>query len=229
MDRKLKERITGAALLVVLGVVFIPWLLDGRVDPAHSEQSLSIPPPGSGSTDRRTIVLDANRETTVPEASTPQPRPIPVSDEPVRQEPPPVTPNIVPQPVREPATTVARVAEEPPTQAPPVDSAPPPRTETVPTPEPTRSVPKPARTVQPDPTAGWAVQVGSFASQANASKLADALVALEYKAFVSRKMLDGRVMYRVRVGPRATRDEALALAQRLKDDRQPVRVVEHPG
>ena len=71
--------------------------------------------------------------------------------------------------------------------------------------------------------------MGSFASQANANKLAKQLVDLEYKAFVSRKRLNGRVMYRVRVGPRATREEAAGLAERLKIDRQPVRVVEHPG
>jgi len=230
MERKLKERITGAALLVVAGVVFIPWVLDGRVDPARAEHGLVIPPPGGAPSGVRTIVLNTDRETTAP---TGMAAPSPATAN-VRDAAPPAT-----IPVEVPARTVtadrgASTATAAPSSA--GRAASPATSDNVsatPAPAPQTTIaataPAPARTVTPDPTAGWAVQVGSFASEANARKLATQLVALDYRAFVSRKMLNGRPMYRVRVGPRATREEAAALAERLRTDRQPVRIVEHPG
>ena len=227
MDRQLKERITGAALLVLCAVIVIPWLLDGRVAPDQFEKSISIPPPGGGSSNVRTIMLDADANASAPVTAAPQP---------VRSElidPPPIpAPVPVPQPVVQsaPPSVTAEPEQEPSPPAPQAASSEP-ATPAARKPEPVRvvSAPAPARIDRPDPTAGWAVQVGSFASQANADKLADQLVDLEYKAFVSRKRLNGRVMYRVRVGPRATREEAGELAQRLKTEGQPVSVVEHPG
>ena len=37
MNRQLKERIVGATVIVALGIIVIPWLLDG---PAQSPQSV---------------------------------------------------------------------------------------------------------------------------------------------------------------------------------------------
>ncbi|MFK8015531.1 MAG: SPOR domain-containing protein [Gammaproteobacteria bacterium] len=227
MDRKLKERITGATLLVLAAVIFIPWLLDGRVAPNELEKSIVIPPPGGGASNLRTIVLDADRDASAPVTAAPVPtrtvRETPAPAQPVAVVPVDPVPETVPE--SEPATTtVVASAVQAPREEPP-----PPQPAQVAPPVTVATAPAPARTVKPDPATGWAVQVGSFASQANANKLADQLNDLEYKSFVSRKRLNGRVMYRVRVGPRATREEALGLAERLKIDRQPVRVVEHPG
>lgn len=74
----------------------------------------------------------------------------------------------------------------------------------------------------------WAVQVGSFSSETNARRLASLLESSDYPAFVVRNVVDGRVMYRVRVGPEPDRERAEALAERLREDRQQAQLVRHP-
>lgn len=197
MEQKLKERVVGAALLVLAGVIFIPWLLDGRERQGRVEQSLELPRAPANSAQTRTIVLDASHPAAVESAAAP------------------VTPPVVANPPADNGAD-ARVAAAP---APAVAAQPP---EPVPQ---DRSPPA----VSADPAAGWAVQVGSFSSQSNAQRLAEQLEGLGYKAFVSRKVVNDRVMYRVRVGPEPSRDAAEGLALRLREDRQPASIVEHPG
>ena len=66
-----------------------------------------------------------------------------------------------------------------------------------------------------DGAEGWVVQLGSFASQENAERLAAGLRAKGYRAFVSELRGRARVLYRVRVGPEQDRARADALAARL--------------
>ncbi|MGH8260012.1 MAG: SPOR domain-containing protein [Steroidobacteraceae bacterium] len=63
---------------------------------------------------------------------------------------------------------------------------------------------------------GWIVQVGSFASRANADRLAHDLKRKGYGAFVSETSSHGRKWYRVRVGPAPDRAAAVAVAKRLR-------------
>lgn len=63
---------------------------------------------------------------------------------------------------------------------------------------------------------GWAVQVGSFGREENAREQAQRLRAEGFPAFVERASANGRAVWRVKVGPRAQRDEAL----RLRDEVQ---------
>jgi len=44
MERRLKERLTGAAVLVMLAVIFIPMILDDSVDTDTSIRATNIPP-----------------------------------------------------------------------------------------------------------------------------------------------------------------------------------------
>jgi rare lipoprotein A len=68
-------------------------------------------------------------------------------------------------------------------------------------------------TVAPRPVVqhGYVVQVGAFAQEANAKLLQDQLVQLGEKAYIDRTQL-----YRVRIGPVATRDEAIRIRSRLE-------------
>lgn len=61
---------------------------------------------------------------------------------------------------------------------------------------------------------GWAVQVGSYRREANARGQAQALRTAGFPAFVERAQAEGGTVWRVKVGPRAQRDEAL----RLRDE-----------
>jgi DedD protein len=63
---------------------------------------------------------------------------------------------------------------------------------------------------------GWAVQVGSFGREANAREQEQRLRDAGFPAFIERASVDGRNFWRVKVGPRAQRDEAM----RLRDEIQ---------
>ena len=64
MDRGLKERLVGAAVLVTLGVWLIPWLLDGPAQTSRDEsETLQLPLPADTTPLRsQTITLDSERE-----------------------------------------------------------------------------------------------------------------------------------------------------------------------
>lgn len=215
MDRKLKERVTGATLLVLIAIIFVPWVLDGDTSAPIAQTELTLPAP-------TTVVVTERSELDKPVMPRPAPprgvereriapKPITVSES---SSAPTANPGTAPVPTPKPKPQPEPVVAEPVVEKPAAQRP--------------KPAPKPAP-VATDPTSGWAVQVGSFSSQANANKLADKLVGLQYKAFVSRKSVNGRVWYRVRVGPRTTRAEAVELSKRLKRDSQAVAIVPHPG
>ena len=84
MERALKERIIGAAVLVLFVVLVVPIFLDGPPDDTEmvSERVLL---PGQEEQKTQTVVLDRDRTEPVPGTSveaTPQPRPdTPPADE----------------------------------------------------------------------------------------------------------------------------------------------------
>lgn len=76
---------------------------------------------------------------------------------------------------------------------------------------------------------GYAVQVGSFASQDNAENLTGRLTDQGFDAFSFEDSAGGRRIWRVRVGPEADRDAAEVLLARLSDEaRVEGMVVSHP-
>ncbi len=68
MDRGLKERLVGAAVLVALGVWLIPWVLDGSDRSIQTESdALMLPAPSDSPPLRsQTITLDNDREPPTP-------------------------------------------------------------------------------------------------------------------------------------------------------------------
>ena len=90
MDRGLKERLVGAAVLVTLGVWLIPWLLDGPVQTSRDEsETLQLPLPADTTPLRsKTITLDSEREPPKLAVGRSEPDPEPtletVTQEPVR-------------------------------------------------------------------------------------------------------------------------------------------------
>lgn len=61
-----------------------------------------------------------------------------------------------------------------------------------------------------EPQGGWFVQIGSFGSQGNARNVLQKLYGLGMPAVIQTVPVDGKLWYRVRVGP--YRDEAAAMA-----------------
>ncbi len=267
MERATQERLVGATLLIVAGVILIPWLLDGSMtESGVSEQELVLPGGNDSGNETRRITLDVPAQ----EAASATPGPREIDSRSVRDVDQPAAAMNLPTPeTRETSTSIppARFAkpmteqqtppaaavdespdnanEEPPQAAPasaaantPAD---PQEAQSAPevvarAPEPSTAAPAssppvsaPVEAVPATATANaWAVQVGSFASQENAERLAERLRGKSYKAFVMRNVVDGRVRFRVRVGPVAQRSEADLLATALQEDRQPARVLSHP-
>ncbi len=103
-----------------------------------------------------------------------------------------------------------------------------------PSPTPAGSAERPAGTqsqasaasrAAPAPSGDWAVQVGSFGDEGNAERLAQRVAALGHSPRITTYRAGGRVMYRVRIGPHATREAAEAAASALAARGFPAQVV----
>ncbi len=111
MDRALKERIIGAAVLVVFVVLVVPVFLDG---PPQSGEIVSerVPLPGQAAEEEtRTVVLERDRE-------EPVPVPAPVTQPETRQQPARSQPEPEPEPRSEPEPAPEPAPEKPATQQP---------------------------------------------------------------------------------------------------------------
>ncbi len=88
-----------------------------------------------------------------------------------------------------------------------------------------------AAPITPDSQAlAWAVQVGSFDKEANAASLRDGLRAKGFSAYLEKVKVEGRMHYRVRVGPELKREQAEQLRDRLEEKAQLKGiVVRHPS
>lgn len=91
--------------------------------------------------------------------------------------------------------------------------------------EPTEAVEAPSTAVE-----AWAVQVGSFSSEKNALALRDKLRSAGFAAFVEQVTNAGQPVFRVRIGPEATRSRAESLKARVTKafDKLPALVMNHP-
>jgi len=201
MERALKERIIGAAVLVLFVVLIVPVFLDGP--PNESEVvSERVLLPGQEGQKTQTVVLDRNRTEPVPVANNAAQTPAANAEKPVQQEAP------------KPSSTPAAVEKKP--QAMPKLVTPEPATEAKTQP-------------QADSTTGmWAVQLGSFSNKENAEKLAADLRKQGYAAFLSQLATDKGRLHRVRIGPQKDRASAETMAGRLQKVGHEGQVVPHP-
>lgn len=70
------------------------------------------------------------------------------------------------------------------------------------------------------PEASWSVQVTSFQSKEDATRMAADLTRQGYAAFVVSGKVKGKTWHRVRVGTYPKKDEAMTALKRLKDAHQ---------
>ena len=124
-------------------------------------------------------------------------------------------------PVPARATTTATTAPQPARPA----ATPPAATPTA-TPAPSRPAAQPAEPAAS--SVGFAVQMGAFSRESDATSLRDRLRAAGYSAIVQPVRTDKGTLSRVRVGPVATRAEAEQLKSRLAGGFGPGMVVSHP-
>jgi DedD protein len=198
MDRQLLERMIGAGVLVVALVVIGPAILDGQRDtsitqysdvrPGHSDSGVA-----GGTTAKSDLPAPEMRTHTIVLDREPERPPVarPVSESVAAVPPPQAEPQV------EPPAAVAAAPEKQPKAAPVAKPAP---------------APPPAASPV---SSGWSVQLGSFSERPNAERLANEVETHGFRAYLEPLKQPDRTFYRVRVGPRNTRDEAAELAGRL--------------
>jgi DedD protein len=202
MDRRVKERLVGASILVVLIVLIVPELLSGPAPaPVGPRPPVSAPEPV--------------RNVTVDLATAKAPALEPAMD-------PAATPGAAAAGAE--AGTVPRTGASVPPQAAPSAAAAPPAagaqnaasSDPLESAAPAPTTPAAAAVAKPAAAHGWAVQLGSFASRANADKLAHQVKGQGFSVFVLPGGSGGAQRYRVRIGPLADRTAATQTEAKLK-------------
>lgn len=219
MDRALKERVIGAIALVAIAVLVVPVFLDGPSTEAEIvSESVTLPGQNEQSRKRQTIVLERDRDQPVPVSSrSPQATTAAeklAADDAARK------------------AAAARAEQAAAESPPPGDETPaaaPPKAETAPKTTVAKADVTPAAAAAAESATGmWAVQLGSFSSQANAERLAADLRKSGYAAFLSQLSTSSGSLHRVRVGPQKDRESAEAVAGKLGGAGHKGQVVPHP-
>ena len=252
----MKERLTGAIILVALIVLLVPELLTGPVASGSSQPiaaSAEEPPLRSYTIN---LADDAHARGLAPSGAgtaTPEPSgaaqpaqvvspsgPATITEAPApataagssanaqtptgpERQTPAERPSVAEHASTEHAAASPPAAERSGTAAP--KSAPPSTTSS----KPAARAPALAAKANPEPAAagdgtskahgtsgGWMVQLGVFASQSNADRLAQELKAKGFKVSVAELPGNGRKLFRVRAGPVADRSAASDLQAKLR-------------
>jgi cell division septation protein DedD len=189
----MKQRLIGAAVLVALAVIFLPMLVQGPApDSGVSDVPLSMPDAPSGNFETRDLPL-------VTPAGTPEGGAVGM---------PGTDAGSAALPLGTPAAAPAASTAVPLSDAAATTSAP---------------LPAAADDMLPAATAGgdYAVHFGSFSSSAAADKLVGSLRASQLPGYREQGLVDGKPVWRVRIGPYASRADAEAArlrAAHVRDD-----------
>lgn len=238
MDRALKERVIGAIALVAIAVLVVPVFLDGPSTEAEIiSEAVTLPGQNEQARKRQTIVLERDRDQPVPvsgsrnmQAMTPAEKL--AADDALRKAAAAeeaAAAEAVAAKAKPPAAETQKPPAEKETPAPAAVNKPPPAATTVAKADAGAPAVKPAATPATESSTGlWAVQLGSFSSQANAERLAADLRKNGYAAFLSQHNTASGSLHRVRVGPQKDRASAEAVAGKLGGDGHKGQVVPHP-
>ena len=190
----MKERLTGAIILVALIVLLVPELLTGpirmRPVPAATAATVGAGDAAHGEPPLRSYTMTLGA-----------PPPAEAGPPAVSPQAPPVPPTPSPQ---------AGPAE----QATPGEEPAAPQGSLQGSKSPAHSEPQEDRSSAS--SAGWVVQLGSFASRQNAERLARSLERRGFRMSVSSARAGSRILWRVRAGPAPSHAGAVHLAGRLR-------------
>ena len=198
MERRLKERLIGAAVLVLLAIIFIPMLLNDTTQYNSEITGSNIPARPEDEFNSRIVPLEEGQReqgTAPPEdsgAGANETSPPPLAGTAIREQ-------------------GAETALVPATGAPPPAAAS--NTEDL----------EPGKAALPGKAMGvraWIVQLGSFSSEENAQLLNNSLRNKGFTAFVEPLKQQSMVIYRVRVGPELLRSDAEKVRDKIKQSMQ---------
>lgn len=235
MDQTVKERLVGMGVLLILGVIFIPLILDGNNSELEgkSNQNLSLPVPTEEVTHELDF-SDGNLRTLaipLPDSNETQSSPKETSSDAAKQ----VKPNSIPvsgfvdelpeiktdeadlkNDTNQPQSTTLTAATEPKGS---INRVVPKANTSVVTPKADSGLQTATVLQSKSANSGspaWVVQIGSFGDRKNAEKEVASLKAKGFPAFVRRFVAsEDKVLYRVRIGPEKDRARAEKLFERL--------------
>jgi DedD protein len=235
-----KERLTGAIILVALIVLLVPELLTGpiRAKSASAASATAASPPvaqdAPAETPLRSYTLTLGAAPSAREAAAaPSAAGVTASAQPAESSAQVSPQSSATSPVASAEEGTSKgpdvgpnVSTEPQAAAPSREIGP--RTETARLPQ-QRAASEPDLEAAKPPihpsvrearssgsSTGWVVQLGSFASRRNADRLAHSLAGRGFHMSVSPARTGSRVLWRVRVGPAHDRAGAQRLAVRLR-------------
>lgn len=196
MASKFQNRLVGTVILVALGVIILPGLLDGKKK--HYEDEFAaiplVPKPG-----------DVEENDVLPPVTQPLPAQPPEGAGALVETRPQPVPQPKPKPVE---TKPVEVKPKPTPQPKPVEVKPAPKPEPTPKPEPAPQ-PKPAEEKAPAGQA-YVVQLGALKNAAKANEIVASLRLSGYRAFtVPSTPVQGQIT-RIYVGPDASRQKLQA-------------------
>jgi DedD protein len=235
VERAVKERLVGAAVLMAVAIILIPEMLSGP-----DREPVSNAPANAGEAPIKTYTIDLNQGP----GSPPAPE-LPSGTDDTRAPPPeePATTGSSPTDTSEGGANQGMPESTPPAAAPgpnpsvaatdPSGSAPTTSSPAVEPPAPAVSDPAPAApplaSTRSAPKSGaWAVQLGSFSKQATAERLARDLSGQGQDAFVMPVKSGSGTLYRVRIGPMKDRASAEATLRKVKATMPGAAIVPHP-
>jgi DedD protein len=202
-----KQRLVGATVIVALAVIFVPMFFEkghrddlppigGAVPEAPAfdpniKSEVFLGPGDSGVGGLDSSQLTDSQPLALPASGDPEPAP--TNEAPVVLEPPP------PEPADEDAQPAGRGQGGPAS----AESA-----QVAPEPVPVRGA--------SDGMPSWVIQVASVATREGAAQLESKLKAGGFSAFVEKAEVNGKLYYRVRVGPEVDRARAEQTAASLR-------------
>lgn len=243
--RRARRRLVGAIVLALAAAVLVPLLLESEPKPLGEDVSVRIPPVDSGKFVNRLTDTKGKADPKARPAGTPAKEPAvaaptkPAEADAKAAEPasggdaasaprkslaeaeqrvlaPAAKSPAKAEPASKSASAPAPVVAQAETAA-PAKTAPPP-----PVPPPKTVAPADAKAAPPAPPkeGGFSVQLAAYSDDKGANALANKLKAAGHAAYVEPYETSRGTLWRVRVGPFASRDAALAARDKLKAEGQ---------
>jgi len=223
MEQIVKERLVGMGVLLLLGVIFIPLVLDGKTSDLTNttQENLQLPVPNAvdGVTHEMNFSDGNVRKLNLPVPNKNSDQQVAEVDiKPEKLETTSIPNNGFVKDLPKANNDSEQTSESDRTKV-TLQNGSATRTRPIATSEAylTPSEPLENKSITAGVDSAWVVQIGSFSSQVNAEKQVQDLKTKGFPAFLRRHVsADKKVLFRVRVGPEKERSRAEKLAERLQ-------------
>lgn len=194
LKKRARRRLVGAMALVLFAIVVLPVVMDREPAPGTADIQIRIPNPDGGALAGK--LAPASKAKPVTE-SAPVPA-VPIAAVPMAEEKPATSPPAKPEPVKEAKAPAAKLEEK--------------------SDKPANNKPEESKDVQlAAATSGkWEVQLGAYQNPGNVTLLMSKLKELKVPAYTEKFETPQGTRTRVRAGPFATKDAALAAQKRVR-------------